>query len=61
MSFKSGTMVKHPEIDEALRVKTSNEMVTVVERINQPKEFSHITLGERYPVYIVRTERLSNQ
>jgi hypothetical protein len=59
MSFKSGQMVKHPEIDEAIRVKTSNEMVTIVERINKPKEFSHITLGERYPVYIVLTERLT--
>lgn len=62
LAFKSGSMVKHPNINEAIRVKSSNEVVTVVERINQPmfeSKDSRKPLGTMcFPVYIVSTGSL---
>lgn len=55
-------MVTHPRINESIRVKTSNEVCTTVERISQPMFRSmnpNKPLGTMcYPVYIVATENL---
>jgi len=57
--FKAGQIVKHKNIDEAIRVKKSNPVVTVLERINQPK-FKAVPPPHdwKYPVYIVATKNL---
>lgn len=57
-----GKMVTHPDINEPIRVKRSDESVTTVERINQPMYQSmdpNKPIGTMcYPVYIVATKNL---
>ena len=59
--FKKGQMVKHPNVDEPIRVKFSDENITVVERINESKYPSKHPerLGKMiYPVYILKTDKI---